>query len=134
MKVSNICNSILNTLTGVKTERKGTDQNGKCWKSYRYSIIDPPRHVTIKKLPSGTRVRSEYTGSGLLMERQIQKYDGRQISMHDNTLTILEPFKKVRFMLLEKSPNWKIIKDQIIPVGFRGLFDSKIRNQLFKIR
>ena len=134
MNISKITNSIINTFNGVKTERSGIDKNGQRWKSYRYSIIDPPVHVTIKKLPTGTRVRSEYTGSGLLMNRQIIKYDGRQISMHDNTLTILEPFKRVKFMILEKAPNWKIKKAEIIPVGFRGLFESKIKKQLFKIR
>ena len=54
--------------------------------------------------------------------------------MKDNTITILEPFKKVKYMLLEKAPNWKVAKEQIIPVGFRSLFDAKIKSQIFKIR
>ena len=133
MKIANIYNSIVNVLNGVKTERSGIDKNGKRWKSYRYAIMEPPIHVTVKKLPSGTRTRSVYTGSSRLIERQILKPDGRQISMKDNTITILEPFKKVKYMLLEKAPNWKVAKEQIIPVGFRSLFDAKIKSQIFKI-
>ena len=134
MKIANIKNSIINTVIGVKTDRTGIDRNGNSWKSFRYSIVTPPKHVTVKKLPSGTRIRSQYTGSGILEERQILKPDGRQIISNKKNITILTPMEHVRFLILETAGHLKIKKEEKIPTNLTNLFSKIVRKQIQKIR
>ena len=134
MTIRNIYNSLANTISGVKTDRIGIDKNGNSWKSLRYTIINPPTHITIKKLPSGTRIRSQYTGSGILEERQILKPDGSQIIGTKNKVTILKPAEYIRIMVLKHFEKLKVIKDETIPVGLRNLFNKTVNKQIHKIR
>lgn len=125
---------MVNLAMGVRRCNEGIDKNGRKWNSLRYEIINPPTHVTIKKLPSGTRIRAQYSGSGILEEKQILKNDGREIVFNRKNITILKPFEELRFMVLKKVGHWTVQKQDIIPIGIKSLFNETIYKQLHKIR